>query len=136
MNQTVIGELLEGVFDIKEKITDQEYRNLMESLHKLHKCDTPLGYIKEENKENLDIYTVVNLEVLQTSHPCYRLNEDYVLVKKDELEEAIHLHVSDVIDEYYRASNADEIDLNIDQAEPELAQIDIEFLEDTEEDSE
>ena len=134
MNQSIIGELLEGIFDIKEKITDQEYRTLMETLHKLHKCDTPLGYIKEENKENLDIYTVVNLEVLQTSHPCYRLNEDYVLVKKDELEEAIHLHVSDVIDEYYRAGNANEIDFNVDNIEP--AHIDIEFLEDTEEENE
>ena len=132
MNQSIIGELLEGIFDIKEKITDQEYRNLMESLHKLHKCDTPLGYIKDEHKENFNIYSVVNLEILETTYPCYRLNEDYVLLKKDEFEEAIHTHIGDVIEEITRAVNADELELNENNFEP--ADLNIEFLGDTSED--
>ena len=132
MNQSIIGELLEGIFDIKEKITDQEYRNLMESLHKLHKCDTPLGYIKDEHKENFNIYSVVNLEILETSYPCYRFNQDYVLIKKDEFEEAIHTHIGDVIEEITRAVNADELELNENNFEP--ADLNIEFLGDTSED--
>jgi hypothetical protein len=61
MNSSVIGELLEQIFDIKENIKDQEYRNLMETLHKLHKCDTPLGYIKEEHLEQIDIVSLKNM---------------------------------------------------------------------------
>jgi len=134
MNQTVIGELLEGIFDIKEKITDQEYRTLMESLHKLHKCDTPLGYIKDEHKEDFNIYSVVNLEILETTYPCYRLNDEYVLIKKDEFEEAIHTHIGDVIYEIQRASEADEMDINENNFEP--AHLDIQTIEDSEDEDE
>jgi hypothetical protein len=43
MNQTPIGILSNTIFDIKEKITDQEYRTLMDALSSIHRSDTSTG---------------------------------------------------------------------------------------------
>ena len=135
MNSSVIGELLEQIFDIKENIKDQEYRNLMETLHKLHKCDTPLGYIKEEHLEQIDIVSVIGQEVIHTTENCYRLNEEYVIVKKYELEEAIHEHITKTQDEIDRAFGADELEIG-DIGPLNIAELNIEYIEDTEEEDE
>lgn len=139
MNSNTISDLLEGIFDIKEKITDQEYRNLMEVCHKLHKCDTTAGFIKDENKEFIEIYSYINLEMIQTNQPCYRINEEYVIVKKDEMEEAIHNHVSEVMDEIDRAYEAGEIDIassNISLESVQPTNLDIDELSESEESGE
>tara|TARA_R100001530_G_scaffold135193_1_gene111799 strand:- start:1966 stop:2373 length:408 start_codon:yes stop_codon:yes gene_type:complete len=135
MNTSVIGELLEQIFDIKENIKDQEYRNIMETLHKLHKCDTPLGYIKEENLEQIDIYSVIGQEVIHTTENCYRLNQEYVIVKKEELEEAIHYHITKTQEELDRAMGADELDIG-DIAPLNIADLNIQFLPSDEEEDE
>lgn len=49
MNQTPIGILSNTIFDIKEKITDQEYRTLMDALSSIHRSDTSTGLCADKN---------------------------------------------------------------------------------------